>query len=378
MKVALSFPGCHRRGGVERVVFECARFLASRDHEVEVFANEWEADTTQPIRYHPVSMRDFPGFLRRASFLERCTEALRESSYDVLNTHGCVCPTGGVYRVHSVHRAWLHYALSRRHPLSPAALRQRFNPLHFVLLRLEARHLRERKYRKVVALSEAVKADVMRFYAVPDTDIEVVPNGFSPEEFHPQKRVDQRTAMRARLGLEPEHIALLFVANELERKGYRTILKAMALLQRPELRLLVVGRPDRQTVLALAAEASVAEQVIVCGPTTDVASFHAAADLFVLPTQYEAFCLAILEALGSGVPVVTTRVPGAQDAIIEGVNGRLFSDPASGRELAETLRPLLEPEILTRLSEQTPATVQAYQWPVVLTQYETVLLNSTR
>ena len=107
MKVALSYPGCHRRGGVERVVFECARFLASRRHDVTVFASDWEADTTQPVQYHSVPIPSQPFFLQAHYYFHASNRHLRAADYDVLNTHGCDCPLGGIHWVHSVHRAWL-------------------------------------------------------------------------------------------------------------------------------------------------------------------------------------------------------------------------------------------------------------------------------
>ena len=170
-------------------------------------------------------------------------------------------------------------------------------------------------------------------YGVPAEDVVVIPNGFSPTEFNPQRRYAKRKQMREQLGLRPEQIALLFVANELERKGYRTILSALQLLKRADIRVLVVGKANTNITKQLAQEHGVAEQIIVCGPTTNVADFHAASDIFVLPTQYEAFCLAILEALGSGLPVVTTQVPGAHDAIQPGVNGFLIKTQTAARNL---------------------------------------------
>ena len=110
----------------------------------------------------------------------------------------------------------------------------------------------------------------------------------------------------------------------------------------------------------------------------DVGALHAAGDLLVLPTQYEAFCLAILEALGSGLPVVTSSVPGAGDAILPGVNGALVDDPRSGVELASTPEPLLHREALAELSAKAPDTVETYQWPTVLRRYETILLEHAR
>jgi len=376
MRVALSFPGCHRRGGVERIVFECARYLASRGHEVDVFASEWEPDESHPIRYRHVPTCGRPSFLRGPSYFRQCTRMLNGLRYDVLNTHGCVCPTGGVHWVQSLHRAWLDRSRAFRGALSVARMKQRLNPLHPILLRLEYRHFAQREYRKLIATTPQVRHDLRRYYGVPEEDVVIVPNGFAPGEFNPELRERRRGPARLRLRLRPEQVAMLFVANELERKGYATILAAMAKLRRPELRLLVVGRPDVADVMRRAERFGVAEQVIACGPARDVAEYHAAADLFVLPTQYEAFCLAILEALGSGLPVVTSNVPGARDAIVAGKNGLLINDPQSGEELAETIRPLLDSDLRDSLSAAAPASVEPFQWPAVLARYERELISS--
>src|SRR5580704_16583030 len=102
MKIALSFPGCHRRAGVERIVFECARFLAGRGNDVTVYTHEWERDETQTVGYECVPVRKWPGFLRGHSYFKNATRHLRRADFDVLGTHGCVCPTGGVPWVQSV------------------------------------------------------------------------------------------------------------------------------------------------------------------------------------------------------------------------------------------------------------------------------------
>lgn len=373
MKAVLSFPGCHRRGGVERIVYECARYLAGLGHQVDVFANEWEVDPSQDIRYHAVTYPKHPYFLRPTFYFRACTDRLKSKSFDVLNTHGCVCPVGGVHWAQSLHRAWLEQSRQFRRAFSVPGIKQRLNPLHLVLLQLEARHFRERSYRKVIATTPQVRSDLNRHYGVPETDVKIIPNGFSPEEFSTEKRLSLRNSQRDQLGLKPHEIVLLFVANELERKGYATILDAMRRLQHPDLRLLVVGRAKSQEIRKLAAQAGLEDVVRDCGSTSDVSKYHAAADVFVLPTQYEAFCLAILEALGSGLPVVTTCVPGARDAIQPGINGALIDDPKSGIQLADALEPLLERNVREQMSSQAGETVRAYQWPIVLRQYEAVL-----
>jgi UDP-glucose:(heptosyl)LPS alpha-1,3-glucosyltransferase len=322
---------------------------------------------------HRIDALRHPDFLHGYSYYRQSSAALTQMSFDVLATHGVVCPVGGVHWVQSVHASWLARCRQFRPPWSLGRLRQQANPLHPILLRLEQRHFGERAYRKLIATTPRVREDLQTFYQVPPQDVAIVPNGFNPDEFNPQRRHCHRDEQRKRLGLQDDQIAMLFVANELQRKGYRTILGAMRLLGRRDLRLLVVGKPDRKAVLGQAEEFGLVDQVMAIGPTPAVADYHAAADLFVLPTQYEAFSLAILESLGSGLPVVTSRIPGADDAILPGINGQVIEDPTSAEELAHALGSTLNHAELERLSRQTAQTVEQYQWPRVLTRYSQIL-----
>lgn len=377
MKVAISFPGCHRRAGVERIVFECARFLAGRQHEVTVYANEWEPDPTQPqIRYVRVPTRKTIPFLAGYSYFLNSTRLIGRARYDVLNTHGCICPFGGVMWVQSIQKAWLETSRRFRAPFSWPRIRQRLNPLHPVLLHLENKHFRERRYRKLIGTTPTIRKELHRLYGVPPEDVEIIPNGFSEEEFNPARRESLREKAREELGLRPDNVVLLFAANELMRKGYKTLLRALQMLGAPEMRVLVVGRADRAEAIHGAAVAGLSDQIIVCGPSQDIGRYHAAADVFVLPTQYEAFSLAILEALGSGLPVVTTRVPGAQDAIRPGVNGELV-EPDAAEELCECLRRFRDPDTRQRYTAQASQSVREYRWSEILQRYEKLLFQES-
>jgi UDP-glucose:(heptosyl)LPS alpha-1,3-glucosyltransferase len=376
MKIALLFPGCHRQGGVERIVYECARFLSLNGHEVNVVASTWEKDLTTKISYTRVELLEIPGFLSGLSYYSRCSSILKKVDYDVLATHGCVCPTGGVHWVQSVHRAWLEQCARHRKPFSRKWLFQKSNPLHPILLKLEDRHFKQRRYTKLIATTARVKEDLNRFYNVPAEDVVIIPNGFAPQEFNPERRRMLRSPMRSKLGLRDDEVALLFAANELDRKGYATVLRSLQILDRRDIKVLVVGRPEIEDVMSLAQRAGVARSIIACGHSGNIAEFHAAADIFVLPTQYEAFCLAILEALGSGIPVITTSVPGARDAIVAGVNGFTINNPNDGEELAACISSLMDADRRLRFSEAAPATVNHYQWPVVLKMYEQLLLQN--
>jgi len=278
--------------------------------------------------------------------------------------------------VQSLHAAWLERGRSMLRAASWRAMQRRLNPLHPIILRLEDKHFKRRAYKKLIATTSAVRDDLGRFYGVPAEDVVIIPNGFNPEEFSPHRRSEHRAAMRKKLGLKPDQFALLFVANELERKGFKTILGALRAMGRRDVRLIVVGSPPTAMVSHMAAHHGVAEMVIAAGSTSHVADYHAAADLFVLPTQYEAFCLAIIESLGSGLPVVTSTVSGAGDAIQPGINGQVVRDPNNAEELAAVLKPMLDHDALAVYSAGTPATAEDYQWPKLLAKYEQVLVES--
>lgn len=371
MKVALSFPGCHRRGGVERIIFECANFLQSRGHETHVYASEWDEAGLRPeIHRHKVGGIGRSSPLGLFTFGRQCTRRFKsDGASDVLGAFGVQSPPGGVLWVQSVHRAWLE--ISRRNRRLGGRIKQWCNPFHPSVLFLERRYFGGRMYKKLIALTERVKADLMRFYDVPGEDIEIIPNGFAPAEFNLERAGGLREPVRRELGYRAADRVVVFAANEFERKGFHPLLRAISMLDDPSIRLLAVGRLNPGSYAGRIAELGLADRVKFTGPSSDVARYYAAADVFALPTQYEAWGLVIVEAMACGLPVLTSRLAGAAIAVNEGRSGYLLDDPCSVEEVAAKLRLLLD----ARHSERTwiAESVGAYAWPRVLLEYERVL-----
>jgi glycosyltransferase involved in cell wall biosynthesis len=222
-----------------------------------------------------------------------------------------------------------------------------------------------------------VRSDLQRLYSVPESDVEIVPNGFNPIEFNVENRMQNRSRMRHKLGFTDRQFVLLFAANELERKGFYTLLRSMNRLRDTDAVVLVVGRYDPVEAQKSVDEHKLGDRILLCGSTSNIAEYHAASDAFVLPTKYEAFCLAILEALGSGLPVITTDVPGAYNAIIESVNGLLVNNPEDDDQLASTIRTLVSLYREDFLPASISNTVEQYQWPTVLQRYEQILIENS-
>lgn len=380
-RLALSFPQCHRRGGVERILHECAQFLATQGHDVTVFAEEWDKAAPQPpgLHYEAVAARRRPDFLYGNSFYNNCSRRFAEieksgQGFDAHGAFGCVSPTGGVPWVQSVHAAWLEQSRQFRAPLSWARWRQKLNPLHPVLLGLEKHHFAERRYRKVIALTPQVSSDLQRIYDVPERDIVVISNGFSPTEFHLQRASDEREAVRAELDLSQDDKILVFVANEAQRKGLEPLLRAIKKLNDSQIKLLAVGRFDAKPWKTLADNLGIGAQVRWVGASGDVGRYYAASEVFVLPTQYEPWGLVIVEAMACGIPALTSRCAGAGVAVQPGQTGELLEEPDSVEEIAKHLESLLAGNHTSR--EAIAASVQEYAWPEVLKRYEATLLNA--
>ena len=380
MKIALSFPGCHRRGGVERVMVECANFLAARGHDVSVIAADFDpAVLAAGIEKILVDANSRVPLFRLRRFARRTPAVLNGMNppADVHAAFGVISPPGGVFWVPSVHKAWIE--ISQRERGFTGRAKQWVNPIHPYLLAREKWYFQGRRYARLIALTEQVRADLMRFYNVPSADIDILPNGYNPEEFNIERRGAERMKVRAELGYADPDRVIIFVANELERKGFGPLIRAMAQLLDDSLRLLVVGRVTPGGYAAEMERLGLADRVKFIGPSSDVGRYYAASDVFALPTTYEAWGLVIVEAMACGLPVLTSRLAGAAITVQEGRTGELLDNPRDVDEVAVKLRKVLE---LAGAGGRNPgaiaATATLYKWPRILEKYEAILRHASK
>jgi len=252
-------------------------------------------------------------------------------------------------------------------------LRQRLNPFHPIALALEQHVIGGRRYKKLIALTAQVKADLIRLYGVPDDDIVIIPNGFSRTEFSIARVASLRVEARKRFGYELGDKVIAFVANELDRKGFGPLLRAAASQGDPEVKLLVAGRVMPGRYAAEIEFLGMANRVRFVGSINDIAIIYAAADVFALPTEYEAWGLVIVEALACGLPVVTSKLAGAAVAVDHGRTGFLLDDPRNVNEIASALAAVFRGGLAS--PEHIAASVSDYAWDRVLLTYEQLLLD---
>jgi glycosyltransferase involved in cell wall biosynthesis len=128
---------------------------------------------------------------------------------------------------------------------------------------------------------------------------------------------------------------ILSVAELHERKGLKHLIKAMpAILEgcKEGAKLVLVGTGPAQADLEeLAVKEGIIDNVLFLGFKKDVPHLMAASDIFVLPSEKEAFGLVLLEAAIAGLPIVASNVGGIPEVIEDGVNGILVPPAISGR-----------------------------------------------
>jgi UDP-glucose:(heptosyl)LPS alpha-1,3-glucosyltransferase len=246
------------------------------------------------------------------------------------------------------------------------------NPVHpFTIVRDTVRYRSRRVHRAVVSLT-AADADALRrsFGRVRPRSV-VIGNGVDPERFRPPTQA-QRHAARARLGVGLAEQVVLFVGHEFGRKGLPELVEAFAALGASTHLVVVGGTPDLLRDIARHPSArAVGDRLHLLGPLSDPRWVFQGADLFALPSAYEAYPLVVLEALASGLPVVATPVGSVPDLIVDGLNGHIVErNPASIRAgIARVLA--ADPQTLRAAAR---ATALEHTWDAVAERY-LVLLN---
>ncbi len=219
---------------------------------------------------------------------------------------------------------------------------RRMTPKHLAILFLEWLVYRWGLFRRLVVCSRAERDEVIRYYRVNPDKITVLYNGIDPLPLSREEAVHLRRARRAGSGYRESDRVCLFVGYDLERKGLGSVLEALKLLPE-EYKLLVVGGKDEDGRFGkLIRRRGLESRVAFAGQHRDLSPFYAATDIFVLPTRYEPFGTAILEAMSWGLPVVTSKTAGAAELITPGREGYLLDDPEDCREIAAQIRRLGE------------------------------------
>jgi UDP-glucose:(heptosyl)LPS alpha-1,3-glucosyltransferase len=347
MKIALVVHDFDPRYGQGCYAVELARRLAPR-HDVHVHANTFAAPLEPNLTFQKVHAWRRSTALRIVTFLRSAEKLLRRRHYDLIHAQGLTCWQADVITAHICNAA-------RQQNAAGSATRSSLFA-HFIRP-LERRFYQQPRARHLLAVSRRVADEIKTHYGW-QRDTTVIHHGIDTERFHPPTSEAERTRDRKAFHLEAAGWVWLFVGEA--AKGLRQVVDLLPFF--PEAMLLAVTRSSFESFRQQAAALGVTERVRFHGPADDTAPLYRAADVFVYPSDYDAFGLVVAEAMASGLPVVASRHIGAAEWIEHQRNG-LLADPADAAALREALAWLkADPARVCMLGMAARETARRHTW----------------
>ncbi len=358
MKIAIIRQKFVLYGGAEQFVQGYVHQLAKAGHDIHIFAGQWTPSNHPNIHLHHVPSFNLNAFTRTLSFAWFSARAIEKESFDIIQSHEKTWAQD-VYRVgDGCHREWLE---QRKHFLP--ALKGFFlscNPFHWLILKLEKNLFESGRCRKFIAISQMVKDDILKHYHCSKENISVVYNGVDLIRFHPDNKNRYRQNIRRELGIPENSVLILFVGSGFERKGLKSLLQATQYLCSEDWRLVIIGKGKWNKYLQQFAPENLRSQIVYKEPVPEIERHYSAADIFALPSIYEPFGNASLEALAAGLPVIITRHCGVANIIQHKQDGLIVESPESAKEIADNINILFDPVLRQFMSQNARALAEKF------------------
>lgn len=205
---------------------------------------------------------------------------------------------------------------------------------------------------RIVAVSESIKKDIVKYDKVDPSKVVVVYNGTDLARFSPDIKAEN---MRKSLSIKEDDIVVCCVGRIVPAKGLEYLIEAVSLLKKEikNIKLLLVGGGWLlEKMKKKASECGVDDLTIFTGKRDDVPEILSCIDVFVMPSIAEGFGNAIVEAMSMEKPVVGTRIGGIPEIIKDGVNG-IIVPPEDPQALAKAIKDVIvnKPSTLKMLKQ---------------------------
>jgi glycosyltransferase involved in cell wall biosynthesis len=335
-----------RTGGMDAANFALARHLARSGRETHLVAHRVDPELAAlpGIRVHRVP-RPFGSHLLGFPLLDPAASLHADLQSGAFWNHGrrtrelVTLANGGNFRGAAT---WLHYVHAACRPEIAGRRLRRWVEHAARWQALAAERSVTSRARAVIANSALTARHAVELLGADPARVHTVYYGADPDRFRPPS-ADERAAARRALRLDRDAPALVFVgALGDRRKGFDTLFEAFAFLAATEpgwdATLLVAGAGgELEAWKRRAVAARLGQRIRFLGFRDDVREVLRACDGVVSPTRYEAYGLAVQEALCTGLPAVVSAGAGVAERISPPLRALLLDDPDDAGELAERL-----------------------------------------
>jgi UDP-glucose:(heptosyl)LPS alpha-1,3-glucosyltransferase len=345
-------------GGTERDLIVTAECLRAAGHQITIFADEIRG-TIGDWNIRRVGAG--PQLGRTLSLLRfgwtAAPAARREGADLILSFARCVgadlMRSGG-----GAHASYVRAAPKWRGVISATAMR--ITPYHRVQMLVERQAFRNPGLKRVIAVSNFVRDDLIREFGLAPEKTLTIYNGVDLDRFRPATDSSECAAIRQKFAVPSSARVVAFVGNGFARKGLGFLIEAWPLVVGGA--FLIVAGADRQTdKFARRARAlNVGARVVFTGPQPNVETIFHAADAFAMPSLFEPFGNVVMEAMASGLPAMTSAFSGVAEVIPPTMRGFRVENPTDVGEVALRLGALFDAP--ASLGAEARSTAENFTW----------------
>ena len=308
-------------GGLQRDFLRIAKECVARGHKVDVYTMRWEGELDPALNIHILPSRGWQNHSRAQYFVQQLQQRITEGKYDLVVGFNKIPGLDVYYAADTCYQAKASQQRSAWY---------RFTPRYRHLVAYENAVFAKEAKTKILLIAQAQQAEFMRYYQTPHERFSVLPPGISRDRIASDNAAEVRQLTRYEFNLSDQDVLLLMVGSGFKTKGLDRILTGVASLPdkvKQRVKLFIIGDDNFAPFKQQAEQLKIMSHVMFLGGRGDVARFFLAADLLLHPAYNENTGTVLLEAVVSGLPVLTTDVCGYAGYIQSAQAGRVLTSP---------------------------------------------------